>query len=104
MLQRIARIKGWGCTKSVETPQAQFMSPRRVNAQKTVEVQQVQFSEQVMDVPVVMQDKCVRFRRAYDFEANADPVHRQDRRCSRVATTSTSQSQVEKTVKVPQVQ
>ena len=57
---------------------------------RRLEVQNLQFSGQVMDVPVVMKDRCVRFRRADNFEANTVPEHRQDRRCSRVATTRKS--------------
>ena len=36
--------------------------------EKTVEVHQLQFSDQVVDVPVGMQDSCVRFRRVGDVK------------------------------------
>ena len=45
-----------------------------------------------MNVPVAKKDRRVRFRRADDFDANTDPVHRQDRRFSRFAKTSASDS------------
>ena len=49
--------------KTVAIPQAvvERHTPIVPKIEKTVEVQQLQFSEQVRDVPVVMKDRCVRF-------------------------------------------
>ena len=72
--------------------------------EKTDEVHHLQFSDQAVRVPFGMKDGCVQFIRTEDLEAHTDPAHRHDRCCFRVAATIASDSEVEESVEVPQVE
>ena len=53
---------------------------------------QVLFMDEVVGMPVVVEGKCVRLRRAEHLEVATDPVHRLDLRFSRGDATPVSHS------------
>ena len=61
-------------------------------SQKIVELSQVLFMDEVVGIPVVMEGKCVRLRRAEHLEVATDSVLRHDLWCSRGDATPGSHS------------